>query len=177
MKSTRTDKTDPLIHMVGLMAMGSGYIESMEAKGQQEVVHSDLLPLDGPNTDVLEKLGFKIGEKVEDDDLFRHVTLPEGWSRKGGEHSMQSSILDAKGRERISVFYKAAYYDRKASWSLLPRYTTTWNNDKDQAWCVKDADGTILFQPDGMERSAAMDACYAWVKERFPTTNAIDYWD
>ena len=57
-------------------------------------------------------MGIKI---IEDkDDLFMEVELPTGWSLKRTDHSMWSNLIDNKGRERASIFYKAAFYDRDA---------------------------------------------------------------
>ena len=36
---------------------------------------------------------------------------------------MWSHIVDAEGRKRVAVFYKAAFYDRRADMRLEPRYT------------------------------------------------------
>lgn len=109
-----TGKRDPLIHLLGSMAEGpSGYIEGMESDGQTEVVNSDMLPTDGP-WDALEALGFVVGEVDKDDPIFRHCELPAGWSRGGTDHAMWSKVLDERGIERVSVFYKAAFYDRSA---------------------------------------------------------------
>ena len=53
------------------------------------------------------------------DPLFRPATLPDGWQRKASDHAMGSHIADALGRQRVTVFYKAAFYDRKAHMSLV----------------------------------------------------------
>lgn len=94
-----------------------GFIEGMEAQGQKELVQSDVLPMrigyDETDADY-EALGIVFGETVEDDPIFRHATLPEGWYREGSDHNMWSHIMDETGKERISIFYKAAFYDRNA---------------------------------------------------------------
>lgn len=48
------------------------------------------------------------------DDLFNEVELPEGWSIVATEHNMWNRLLDEKKRERAAIFYKAAFYDRRA---------------------------------------------------------------
>lgn len=114
-----TSKRDPLTHMVGMLGedgMGE-YIEVMEAAGQQQLVHSDIMPAQG--SDALPALGFRIGEFTDDDQLFVHATLPEGWSKEGSDHSMWSYVVDAQGRRRVSCFYKAAFYDRSAHCSVV----------------------------------------------------------
>jgi hypothetical protein len=42
---------------------------------------------------------------------------------------MNSDVLDAKGRRRIAVFYKAAFYDRRADARILRRYTVSVEPD------------------------------------------------
>jgi len=105
----------------------SSAIEHMEAEGQRQFVGSDSIPAEilqpyGVEVDVeaeLQKLGFELGEVFPSDPLFRGCSLPPGWKRAGTDHSMHSDILDEYGRPRIGVFYKAAFYDRRASMSFL----------------------------------------------------------
>ena len=107
-----TSQRDPLVHLMGAWSDGpSGYIEGMERAGQSQLVHSDVLPTDAP-WDELAELGFMRGEKR--DDLFTSATLPEGWKREGSDHAMWSYIVDERGVRRVAIFYKAAFYDRKA---------------------------------------------------------------
>ena len=108
-----TSKRDPFTHLVGSMDNPSGYITDMEAAGQQQLVNSDQLPTEAP-WERLEEFGFKRGEVVSGDPLFTHCTLPEGWRREGTDHAMHSSILDERGVKRVQIFYKAAFYDRRA---------------------------------------------------------------
>ena len=49
-----------------------------------------------------------------DDPLFREATLPEGYTRAKTPHDMWTDILDPDGVKVAAVFYKAAFYDRKA---------------------------------------------------------------
>jgi hypothetical protein len=89
-------------------------IENSEVRGQQSLVHSDTLPVDinAEDKGILEAKGVVFGDRV--DDLFQQVTLPEGWAKKATGHSMWSKLVDSKGREIASIFYKAAFYDRCA---------------------------------------------------------------
>jgi hypothetical protein len=103
----------------------SGYIESMEAAGQQQLVHSDRLPTqvhDDGKDKPYKKLGFTFGKPDPSDPLFRAATLPEGWRREGSDHSMWSYLVDQHGRRRVSIFYKAAFYDRSAFMRLETPY-------------------------------------------------------
>ena len=106
-----TSSRDPLIHLLGGIGSDS-YIEDMEAKGQQEIVGSEKLPADLKGD--FESLGFVLGEVDPDDPLFMDVTLPGGWKRQPTDHPMWSEIVDERGIARVAVFYKAAFYDRRA---------------------------------------------------------------
>lgn len=113
-----TSKRDPAIHALGMMGRGgvSEYVTGMEPAGQQQVVTSQQMPKEGP-WDALVALGFTRGEEV--DDLFVQATLPDGWSKEGSDHAMHSYVLDERGIRRIGVFYKAAFYDRRADFHLI----------------------------------------------------------
>jgi hypothetical protein len=111
-----TARRDLLVHLAGMLSEGtSGYIEGMEAAGQRQLVASTTLPADAPWAE-LEALGFTRGEKV--DDLFVRATLPGGWRKEGSDHAMWSYVLDERGIRRVAVFYKAAFYDRRAFASI-----------------------------------------------------------
>jgi len=110
-----TSKRDPMLHLIGSgFASGtdtsSKYITDMEADGQRQLVASTQLPIKG--SDDLAAFGFKLGDPT--DDLFRHAELPAGWTKQATDHAMWSRIYDDLGRERVAIFYKAAFYDRKA---------------------------------------------------------------
>lgn len=105
------------------VASTPGGIERQEKEGQTALVASTNMPIEiRPSREAFEKIGFVFGEPI--DDVFCSATLPAGWTRKATAHSMHSVILDDKGRERVSVFYKAAFYDRRADARLICRYTT-----------------------------------------------------
>jgi hypothetical protein len=115
-----TGQRDPLLHLLGAMSQGtSGYIEGMEKSGQQQLVNSALLPTKGSDDPEFLRLGFTFGEPVADDPMFRPATLPAGWRKAGTDHDMHSDILDTLGRKRVGVFYKAAFYDRRADMHLV----------------------------------------------------------
>ncbi len=94
-------------------------IEEQERAGQAQLVHSDQLPTDiqGDRAD-FEAVGFVFGDTVPGDPMFQTVTLPDGWTREGSDHAMWSYIVDHLGRRRASIFYKAAFYDRRADMTL-----------------------------------------------------------
>jgi len=98
-----------------------GGIEASEKRGQTELVNSTNIPIEmHPGREAFEAVGFTFGDAV--DELFVSATLPVGWTREATGHSMHSNILDDNGRVRVSVFYKAAFYDRRANCHLVQRY-------------------------------------------------------
>jgi hypothetical protein len=101
-------------------------IVNQEKRGQGLLVQSSLIPTEllwGPDPDGLlteerlVELGFTLGAILEDDPLFREAELPKGWTRVATDHDMWSKILDETGTERMTIFYKAAFYDRGAHMS------------------------------------------------------------
>jgi hypothetical protein len=116
---TNTSEQDAVINLV--VAMDPRGIEEQEAQGQRELVNSTLLPAksNGNKLEDFEALGFTFGPVKENDPLFREATLPEGWTREGSEHAMWSYLVDERGIQRVSMFYKAAFYDRDAFMSIV----------------------------------------------------------
>jgi hypothetical protein len=112
---TNEKNTDPMLLAADLLFGGPGAIERMEARGQRELVNSDSLPSDtrGKDADFV-ALGFTFGEPDASDPMFRPATLPKGWKREASSHAMWSYLLDERGIRRVSIFYKAAFYDRSA---------------------------------------------------------------
>jgi hypothetical protein len=110
-------------YLILAAAMGgastSEIITDMERRGQKQLVAASVLPTDTQRTDSeFEAVGFTFGEPAEGDPMFRQATLPAGWSRQGSDHDMWSYVVDELGRRRVSVFYKAAWYDRSAHMHL-----------------------------------------------------------
>ena len=143
--NTSTDTTS-----IALAAMlgASGIIEAQEAQGQRELVKSSLLPAEFRHRAAFERLGFTFGEPVAGDSLFVNATLPPGWTRQGSDHAMWSYLLDDKGRRRVSVFYKAAFYDRSAHMGLSRRYDVGRDYKAPGSVLVvhvKDHDGSVLW--------------------------------
>ena len=150
--------------MLGLVMALPGGIEASEARGQRQLVESSVLPTDirdpyedgkllkGATRSLMESWGFVFGEVVSGDPMFQNVQLPAGWKKKGSSHAMWSSVVDDKGRERLSIFYKAAFYDRSAFMGIVSRYKVDTepqdpaNKYKTSAWrgIVKEGD-TVLF--------------------------------
>lgn len=117
-------RDNPVAEGMLLLAQGMGGnpgagIEAQERTGQSQLVHSDRLPAKMGDQAAYEALGFTFGPVDEDDPLFRPATLPQGWEKRATDHSMGSVIVDTLGRERVSIFYKAAFYDRDAHMTLI----------------------------------------------------------
>ncbi|GAA3751590.1 hypothetical protein [Micromonospora maritima] len=119
-----TSRRDPLTHLAGAWGDPGRYIEEQEAAGQAQLVNSDRLPTKFNDWDLkdpqkaYEDLGFIFGPVDAGDPMFRQAQLPKGWKRQGSDHSMWSYLVDELGRKRVSIFYKAAFYDRDAFMSL-----------------------------------------------------------
>lgn len=109
-----------------------GGIERQEAAGQQALVASERLPIKGLFRDTplmqeyLEGLGFVFGEPLTGQDaIFIECQLPTGWRKVATDHSMWSDLLDAQGRKRAAIFFKAAFYDYNAHIRFNNRYSIT----------------------------------------------------
>lgn len=109
-----TEKQDPVLNLMTVSEKGG--IERQEKQGQQQLVNSELLPVrvNSGDRSTLEKDGVVFGEPLDGDPMFCKCTLPKGWEKRGSDHDMWSYLVDDKGMERASMFYKAAFYDRSA---------------------------------------------------------------
>ena len=191
--TARETMDNPLLALA--IAMGgqspTAFIEEQEANGQTELVHSDQIPTKLQGRDVteadLEAIGFKLGTPTPGDPLFRSATLPPGWSKQRTDHSMWSKIVDNKGRERFSVFYKGAFYDRDAFMRPMARFSFDTYADGTgpgmRAAVITDR-GQVIASLGEHERNdykasdAAAERCTAWLDERYPDwRNPLAYWD
>lgn len=169
-----------------MVAATPGGIEAQEAQGQQAMVTSSILPLDAPWDDMVQ-IGIERGQPV--DELFVSCALPAGWRRIATEHSMWSDIVDDKGRKRASIFYKAAFYDRRAYMSLECRYTVSvepvlgWaaKDYRSGGWValVKDA-GTVIWASSAIEPepdyNADRDVWHNWLDRKDALADAASNW-
>ncbi len=159
------DDIDRLLFLAD--AMGGGDLnaaaERQERQAQRELVNSTVIPAEVSygSVDDLTALGFKLGEQVAGDPLFRHAELPEGWKREGSDHAMWSFICDAHGRRRCAMFFKGAHYDRRASISVgsVYGYVDDCLHAKktpilDEEWATRDA---VL---EALDRHAENEAKY-----------------
>lgn len=197
MKSTRTQMTIAALAAAAagdlqnaMVASVPGGIEAQEAAGQAMLVASQQLPRDVSNAtrEQLEAIGFKFGADV--DELFVAATLPTGWKKVAGDHPMHSTIVDDKGRERASIFYKAAFYDRRAHMRMTPRYGMAsyfphpTNPAREQTQVMDGGQllhlvGDYLCGREGYDRQREIeDLGAAWLKDRFPNhRDPFAYWD
>src|SRR5882757_9357690 len=106
-------------------AMSPGGIEAMEEAGQRKLVATpDRLPIRGTiesfqnsSRGKWEAAGFVFGDPVIESGrptIFVACAFPSGWKLVPTEHSMWSDVVDAYGKKRAAVFFKAAFYDYKA---------------------------------------------------------------
>lgn len=172
----------------------SAAIERQEAQGQKELVNSATLPttMRGRAKEVLEQAGVKFLGPVEGDPLFQYVELPAGWKKVPTDHSMASKLVDERGRVRASIFYKAAFYDRKADVSVVTRYKIANDYESEDTKHVvisqiKDGD-KVIYSTEPIpfttvkSRLAAQDEAYTRCKkvldEQFPDwQNPAAYWN
>jgi hypothetical protein len=178
------------------VASTPGGIEAQEKAGQAMLaLRFNQLPKEGMARyqEALEQLGFRIG--ADADDLFLSITPPPGWFMRPTDHSMHSDIVDDQQRVRGSVFYKAAFYDRKAHFRLSTRYQIDaeykeaadgkWENGTRRAIVRDTATGEILkaldarpnsdidYSRDDKERAESV----AFLDEMFPDwKNIVAYW-
>ena len=105
--NTEQEVIDDPMKMFASLLGGPGAIERSEAKGQEELVESEVLPTsyNGDKKKDFEKIGIVFGDVVEGDSMFQEVTLPAGWKKIRTDHSMWSKLIDEQGRERASIFY------------------------------------------------------------------------
>ncbi len=101
-----------------------GGIEAQEQEGQESLLDGKLLPTEhllDEGKAVLERAGVLFGKPR--DKLFTEVILPPGWHIAVQERPYYTQLIDAHGRARARIFYKAAFYDRRARITVLTRYS------------------------------------------------------
>lgn len=119
-KNTNTPVEKDIFLEDALINGQSVAIERQESEGQKQLVTSDVIPTDMySQEEAFKRLGFELLGVVEDDPLFQYAKLPDGWKKVATTHSMWSDIVDASGKVRAVIFYKAAFYDRAAFIKLV----------------------------------------------------------
>jgi hypothetical protein len=97
-----------------LRAMTPGGIEQQEKEGQASLTTNSKLPqeMDDRTRELLESKGVVFGDTV--DGIFLSCMLPAGWKIVPTDHSMWSHLIDENDNRVAAIFYKAAFYDRRA---------------------------------------------------------------
>lgn len=181
-----------------ITAATPGGIEAQEAEGQRSFVANTNLPkkmLHGCTKEKLESMGIKFGEEI--DDIFIEATLPDGWQKQSTDHSMWSYLLDNQSRKRATIFYKAAFYDRRAHIHLESRFNATHilvDDFKSDLSCeerqkgdwhgvVTDC-GEIIFKTESIknpsydQKNELTDQAKSWLESKYPDyKNELAYWD
>ena len=163
-----------------------GSIEAMGAAGQAEIAGSIReLPREGTEDRApWESLGFRFGEPGSDELFIPISQSPPGWEVVPTNHSMHSEIRDSQGRIRGRLFYKAAFYDRKASCYLTRRYVTRQEFDPVRFIAVDTASGSVLWESPEVEsddwtaQDSCRDAAREWLADNYPDAkDPLAYWD
>jgi len=149
-RNTTADMNDPnspdlLLLLATGMSTGSpsDFIYAQERAGQRQLVNSAMLPTDVRDDDKqrLADMGVALGDPDPADPLFAPATLPDGWAKQASDHDMWSYVIDHLGRRRIAVFYKAAFYDRKAHMRLVSLSEYVSAHAHGESAIVLDTDG------------------------------------
>lgn len=197
------NKDDPHDLQIDAMVAPEGMINRSEKRGQTALVNSEVLPqrCNVGSREELEQMGIVFGDNA--DDLFVYITLPEGWKKEATNHSMWSKLFDDQARERASIFYKAAFYDRDAFMTISRRFNYScmpvggWENAdrRTDEWIgvVLDSE-KVIWRTDPIEpQPATVDAgllawydkknklaseAKAWLDKNHPDwQNRLAYWD
>lgn len=101
-----------------VIAATPGGVIAQEQRGQEELVASTQLPIDGllgEDRPRWEALGVQIlDDGKSGDPLFCRVKLPAGWRKVPTSHTLWTDLVDEAGKVRGQIVYKAAFYDRYA---------------------------------------------------------------
>lgn len=198
MSKKKPRKEDALDLLMRGLSTGSSSdaILGQEAAGQQSFVNSDTLPtqMSREDRETLEAAGVVFGDVVEGDGLFQYVQLPVGWKKSSTGHSMHNDLLDDKGRKRAGIFYKAAFYDRRADLHCVRRFGVSIDYDKLDSGIAEATvtDGgkeifrssSVEFEAEGdyeLRREAqdkAVGEAKQWLDEHYPEwESTASYWN
>lgn len=179
-----------------MVALTPGGIEAQEKDGQLTEASRQTLPIEqSPSREAFEKVGFEFGAEL--DEVFMEASFPDGWRKVPTDHSMWTDLVDGDGRVRGSIFYKAAFYDRKGHCRLSRRFSIGQHYEDDGRVIVRLEDGAgkvnwdevVLPCPDwGGDRETALaaadaiDAASVEMEQRlrreFPEFEEVTaYWD
>lgn len=102
-------------------------IDNIERSGRDNIINKTQLPIYANsinkqhyniknNKELVLKKYKELGIEVinEENDLFYNVKLPKNIKLKSSESNYWTYLVDDKGTELASIFYKAVFYDRDA---------------------------------------------------------------
>lgn len=169
-----------------IAASTPGGIEQQEMDGQRALVNGTTLPKDirGATREQLAALGFEFGADV--DELFVQCELPTGWTKRETEHRMNSELLDVKGHVRAEIFYKAAFYDRRADMTMTQRFSVLLFGDgkDEQHRRASIMDGDVMVHDLGEwsfdleNKNKLWVSAKTWLAEHYPQwEDPLAYWD
>jgi hypothetical protein len=115
--ATITNTSEDEVHTEWLMGGNPEAIKDQEARGQDELCNGSQLPCESSHENLLaifSKHGIAV-KAEQKDPLFYDVVLPAGWEIVPTENNnLWSELKNDKGDTVALIFYKAAFYDRKA---------------------------------------------------------------
>lgn len=146
-----------------------------------------LLPKNmSPNKSVFENLGFEFKEY---DSVTLEATLPEGWTILSSENGLETLLIDEKGRNRGSFFFRGNVLSRTGYMLLVQRYHATYyfinpNKIGPIKVVATDFDGTVIFKAGycmnsySNEYEHLLTKAKDFLNKNFPNwKNPINYWD
>ena len=146
-----------------------------------------------PGQGFLEAAGVRFLGLVEGDKLFQYAEVPSGWTVQETTNPRVTKLVDDKGRERGSIFYKPDFHDRFANMSLICRFDIRRDfdlEDKDGSivWYVTDCGRRVHSTPpvrlsddasiQNDQIDQARDTAIPWLNTNYPDwRNSNAYWD
>lgn len=174
--------------LVNLLASATpGGIERQELKARDHLCKqpTQLPHPTGEVRNALEKLGFVFGKPVNS--LFIECRLPDDWSMRPTESAYWTNLCDNKGRARFSIFYKAAFYDQRASISPNRRYSINLFTHTDglgvYKCVIRDQDSTVHEVGTWVASSPGakveiLEKAQQWMGANYPDyNNPYAYWN
>lgn len=143
-----------------LTAILPGGIETLERQGQGSLARRGRVKIpkrmDQECRAALLKAGVTFAEDI--DELFMYADVPTGWSvgpQPLCDNSYWSGIFDARGRQRTSIFYKAAFYDCNADMHICHKWCEAKLDARDGKWVPQVRAGLkIIWEGAPMPREA-----------------------
>lgn len=167
--------------------MKDSELAAQETRNQQELINSDLLPVDGSEHPAFARMGIVWGADAAGDALFRHAALPAGWKLAATAHVRWSDLLDDKGNVRAHVFYQAVPYDKRADIVPARRFHVLVDDStgtfgrvisarvvdmRNGRHVLHETDSVAVpvkdWEAESQVRNAQRAKCEQWLEEHFP---------